>query len=592
VKALLAVYRDLLGVLPTGAKRFISTYSVLLSMLALLDAASLGLLALVVSPLSAGKDVTLPVVGTLSDAGVLVTIAVICLLTISKGLLSVLLLWWGTRRFARYELEIGSRLFDSYIKAPWTERLRKNSAELVRLTDTSVDASVSTFLLPGSTILGEIMSLVAVVTVLVIVQPLLALVTTVYLGLIGMVLYVWVASRTRLAGRANLTYSLKTARLITEIVGAMKELTLRNKNAEVAAAVRESRTHTTRAHANIQFLVQVPRYVLESGIIGGFVLVGGVGYLSGGVPSALTAVALFGLAGFRMAPSVVRLQAVVSFMTSSAPQASRIVEEIRASERASAQREGRPALPLPDAPESLELRGVTFRYADRTTNAVDDVSLTIPFGSSIAVVGASGSGKSTLIDLILGLIEPTKGDIFIDGLSLTEVTHSWRARVGYVPQDVALFDATVAENVALCWEGEVDRERVTIALRQAQLLATFEAREGGIDGRIGERGIALSGGQRQRLGIARALYADPLVLVMDEATSALDTETEKEVTQAIKGLRGHSTMIVVAHRLSTVMDSDRIFFMREGRLVAQGSFQELVASVPDFARQATLAGLA
>jgi ABC-type multidrug transport system fused ATPase/permease subunit len=160
-----------------------------------------------------------------------------------------------------------------------------------------------------------------------------------------------------------------------------------------------------------------------------------------------------------------------------------------------------------------------------------------------------------------------------------------------VPQDVALFDASIAQNVALSWTEDLDRELVIESLRQAQLLGIVEAREGGIDAPVGERGLSLSGGQRQRLGIARALYARPLVLVMDEATSALDTATEAAVGKAIRKLHGKITLISVAHRLATIRDADRIYFMSEGRVAASGTFDELVAAVPEFALQAALAGL-
>ncbi len=592
MKDVYSLYRDLLKVLPVGARRFVKIYSTCIGLLAVFDAAALGLFALVVGPLSQGNPVVLPLFGTVGDRGIFVVLGGICLLTVSKGASSIVLLRWATHRAARYELEIGSRLLHAYFGAPWTERLKKNSADIVRFTDSSISPTIVAFLLPGATILGEVMTLTAVIAVMSIAMPFIALVTVVYLGVIGAFLYLWVARRARAAGVINLEYSVRTVRRITEMVGAMKELTLRNKNIEVEDTIRDGRKHAVRARANIHFLGQVPRFVLESGIIGGFVLVGAVGYVIGGEATAFSAVALFGLAGFRMAPSVVRFQFIVSLMTSTVPHVRNLIGEIRSSEGASAHRLGRGSLPIPENPESLEFKNVSFRYPGAKEMAVKKVSLTIPFGQSIAIVGASGAGKSTLIDLILGLIEPTSGVIAIDGTPLTELTDSWRARVGYVPQEVALFDVTVAQNVALSWRKDVDRDRVKEALRGAQLLDTIEARKEGINGRVGERGLTLSGGQRQRLGIARALYVDPFVLVMDEATSALDTETEMAVTNAIKGLAGRSTTIIVAHRLSTVRDADRIFFMRDGIVAAQGNFNELVKSVPDFARQAALAGLA
>lgn len=592
MKPFLSLIGELLTSLPPNARRFIIGYSVALALLATLDAASLGLLAITVTPLATGSAVNLPLIGEVEGAGIFWIIAAVSFLVLIKGVLSVAFLWIATRRFAQFELAIGSRLFDTFVESSWVDRLKRNSAELVRLVDGSVNATIANVLLPGATLLGEAMTFITVVVVLAIAQPVVAAIALVYLGLIGAVLFFWVTKRSRRAGRVGLKYSLKVSRLITEMVGALKEVTLRNKAGEVAEVVRENRVHSTRARANVRFLGQLPRYVLETAIVGGFVLVGAAGYLLGGVSEALTSVALFSLAGFRMAPSIVRFQSVVSQVTANLPHAQRVVDEIKRSEATRLRLVDRNTRDLPENPQRLGLQEVEFRYEDDVPAALRGITIDIPFGSTVAIVGASGAGKSTLVDLLLGLIEPTNGSISIDGVPLEELTVAWRSRVGYVPQDVALFDNTIAQNVALSWKGGVDRERVKRALAQAQLLSTVEGREKGIDTEVGERGIRLSGGQRQRLGIARALYADPLVLVMDEATSALDTATEAAVTDAIKTLRGSMTIITVAHRLSTVMHSDQIFFMSEGRVEAQGTFQELIAKVPEFAQQANLAGLA
>lgn len=592
MKAVWRLFRDVLTILPPTAQRFLIGYSVALGLLSILDAAALALLAVVIGPILSGTNLTLPLIGLVEGVGLILLLAAVCLLIIAKGAIAVALLWGATRRFAKYELAIGSRLFDTYINSTWVERLKRNSSDLVRLTDSSVSVTISGFLLPSSTLLGEILSFFTVVGVLAIVQPMIALVTLVYLSLIGALLFFWVTRHSRQAGRVNLRYSIKTSRLIFEMVGALKEITLRNKTAEIADVVKENRTNTTRARSNIQFLGQVPRYVLESGIVGGFVLAGITGFLTGGgVTGAITAVALFSLAGFRMAPSIVRFQAIVSQVSVSTPHARAVLAEIRRSEESTVSQADRPSVPIAHHPKLLEFSNVSFRYSPDSPDAVSDVSLEIPFGSTVSFVGSSGAGKSTMIDLLLGLIEPTSGAVRIDGRSLIEHTVAWRSRVGYVPQEVSLFDASVAQNVALSWTGAIDRDRVHSALAQAQLLEAIESRPGGIDAHIGERGLALSGGQRQRLGVARALYSQPLVLVMDEATSALDTKTEADVTEAIRRLRGTVTIVTVAHRLATVMHSDVIFFMSGGKVVARGTFAELVASVPEFAVQARLAGL-
>jgi ATP-binding cassette subfamily C protein len=561
--------------------------------LSFLDGAALALLALAISPLATGGAVSLPVVGEIDSGGVIALIAVICGLIITKSVLAVLLLWRTTRTFSKFELELGARLFSAYVRSPWVERLSKNTSDIVRTTDSSVAATLSGFVLPASTLLGEIMTSITLVAVLAVAQPLIAVVTIVYLGALGVVLYFVVTRRVRSAGRVIVRYSLSSTRLITEMIGALKEVTLRNAAESVSEVVRSNRERVTRARANVQFLGQIPRYALDSGIIGGFVLVGGVGYLTGGMVGATTAVALFGLAGFRMAPSLVRFQGIVSQVNVNRAHAERVLNELRHAENAHARAtEGRASLPLPEKPTALEFTDVSFRYSEVSPLALDDVDLRIPFGSTVSFVGASGAGKSTIVDLVLGLIEPTSGTIAIDGRSLGDYTTSWRDHVAYVPQDVSIFDSTIAQNVALTWKNDYDPDRVRYALERAQLLEMVDNRFGGIQGRVGERGLALSGGQRQRLGIARALYVDPLVLVMDEATSALDTATEAAVTAAIRSLRGSMTIITVAHRLSTVVDSDVVFFMSRGKVAASGTFRELVKEVPEFAQQAALAGLA
>jgi ATP-binding cassette, subfamily B, bacterial PglK len=592
VKAVIRLYREALAVFPPGGRRFLNLYSILLASLAVFDAGALGLLALVIGPIAAGRAVVLPIVGELDPMGVVLAILLICALMIIKGVLAVAVTFWATRRMPRYEVAIGDRLLRSYLAAPWRDRLRKNSVDIMRLSDSGVDVTVNAFVMPGSTLLGELVSLVVVIGTLAVVQPVIAVTSLVYLLLLGAVLFFWIAGRARKAGEVNVENSIKTSRLTLEVVGAMKEVTLRNKEDAVAQVVKQARTASAQARGNINFLGPLPRYALESGLVGGFVVIGGVGLLIGGIEQAIAAVALFALAGFRVAPSVIRFQSVLSQMIAISEYPRLVLAELKDTERASDELAGRAVRPLPDSPQSLSLDGVTFRYEPDAPPALDDVSLEIPFGSTVAFVGASGSGKSTMVDLLLSLLEPTEGTISVDGVPLTELRSAWRSKVGYVPQEVALFDATIAQNVALSWGDDYDAGKVRHALEQAQLWDLVAAREGGIQSRVGERGLALSGGQRQRLGIARALYSEPLVLVMDEATSALDTHTESQVTKAIQRLGGGITKIVVAHRLATIMKSDRIFFMRDGVLDASGTFAELVKQSPDFARQAELAGLA
>jgi len=586
------LYNEVLRAISSPARRFLNWYSVLLAILSVVDAAALGMLALLIAPMSIGEAATLPIIGELDQTGLLIAIAVLCTLIVMKGIAAVGVTFWATRQGAKYELEIGSRLFRAYIRAPWELRLSRNSSDIVRFTDSSVSVLIPGFLLPGATLLSEGLSLVSILIVVAVAQPVTAITTVLYLGLIAAVLYFWIARESRRAGEVNLHFSLLTSRLIFSMVASMKEITLRGKMDEVATTVDDARDRATRARANINFLGQVPRYALESGIIGGFVLVGVVGFWIGGIAAAFTSVALFAVAGFRMAPAVVRAQSVLSQLTANSPHARGVLDEIYASESANTEVEAGHQKQLTQEPHKLVLDNVVYHYPTSETPALDGVSLEITMGTTVAFVGPSGSGKTTIIDTILGLVQPRSGAIMLDGQPLPEISHAWRRRLGYVPQDVSIFDGTVAENVALSWSGAYEESKVIEALRQATLLETIQSRPGGIDARVGERGLALSGGQRQRLGIARALYPEPYILVMDEATSALDAKTEAAVSEAVSRLKGNTTLILVAHRLSTIMQADVIFYMRDGRIVDQGTFSELIARVPDFAQQAELSGLA
>lgn len=591
MKALLTTLRRLVPLLPAGARRFLTGYMVATSALALLDIAALGLLALTLTPMVQGDPLTLPLVGTLDDGAHVWVLLIVCGLIVLKGVLALVLQWVATRRFAAYELAIGDRLFAAYVGAPWTERLGRNTAELVRLADVGIANTISGVLLPVAGLPAQVSTFLAVLLVLVLAQPTTAALTLGYLGLVAAVLYFGISRQAVTAGRVNLRYSFRVATLMTEMVSALKEITLRDKLTEVADVVHGAREHSTRARSNIRFLGAVPKYVVEAALVGGFVIVGGVAYVDGGMEAALGAVALFGIAGFRMIPSVTTFQNIMTQATSNLPHVDAVIRDVAAAERYTARAERVGQQPIAADPRMLRLRGVTFTYPGAGEPAVRDVDLDVPMGSSLALVGASGAGKSTLVDILLGLIEPSAGTIDLDGVPLGSVLAAWRSRVGYVPQDVALFDASIAQNVALTWGDDIDEDRVRAALDRAQLTEMVAARDGGIHARIGERGIALSGGQRQRLGIARALYVDPLVLVMDEATSALDTATEDAVTSAIRGLHGDVTVIAVAHRLSTIRRSDQVCFMRDATVVNRGTFEELVAAEPEFALQARLAGL-
>ena len=586
---------QLLPLLPSNARKFLLLFASLSSVLVILDAAALGVFALVLNQImqtqATGAEMILPITGRISQNTGLVILIASAGVMILKSFLNIWLQWVSTRKFADYELEIGTVLFQSYIRAPWISRQNRSTSELVRMIDVGIANTISGVLFPAVVLPAQALTFVSVFVILVAASWQTALITVIYLGIIAAFLYLYLSKKSYEAGRVNRDAAMRMSTLVAEMLAALKEITLRDKAEEVGNVVYTSREKAARSRSNIRFLATVPKFVIDMALIGGFVLIGTVGFLTGGIGTAMSSVAIFALAGFKMVPALTTIQSQVTLVQSTLPYTELVMADIReaADFRTNAEKLGRQ--PITGEPKMLDLRNVEFTYPGAQAPAVTGINLSLPLGTSVGVVGQSGAGKSTLIDIFLGLLVPSSGSMTLDGVALEDVLADWRKRVGYVPQEVAIFDGTVAQNVALSWGSEVDEERVRTSLARAQLLETVDARPGGIHGRVGERGGSLSGGQRQRLGIARALYIDPLVLVLDEATSALDTATEAAVATAIGELQGDVTVISVAHRLSTIRNCDQVFFMNEGTIETRGTFDEVVAANPAFAQQAALAGL-
>jgi len=577
--------------MPAGATRFTVWYSLITGALAVLDTLALALIVLTVTPVVTGAAIRLPLIGVLPESATVWIAAAVCALFILKGVLAVALHRYATRRFARYELEVGSRIFDRYMRSSWEERSQKSTAEVTRLIDVSMMNTNLGFIIPISQVPGNVFTFVAVLAVLVVAEPLTALVAFVYLSAVSGLMVFAISRRTRQAGLHNHDLTNRVARVVTEMIDALKEVTLRNKVGEVGRVVESNRRRATLARSDVAYFSALPKYTLEAALIGGFFFVGGAAMLFHGAAGAVSAVALFAATGFRMIPALTGIQGAATSASANEIFARDVVTALSGdaaiSEDAGLRSD---QAVLPAEPRRLVLDDVHFRYPESEIDVLNGISLNIPIGSSLAIVGPSGAGKSTLIDLLLGLSEPTAGQLTVDDLPLETVMMQWRDRVGYVPQRVALFDATVAQNVALTWEDDFDTDRVIASLKKAHLDELL-TRSGGIDALIGERGQAISGGQQQRLGVARALYTDPIVLVMDEATSSLDTATEQRVTASMRELRGTVTFITVAHRLSTIREYDQVCYLDRGQIHGVGTFDELVDLVPDFRAQAQLAGL-
>ena len=288
--------------------------------------------------------------------------------------------------------------------------------------------------------------------------------------------------------------------------------------------------------------------------------------------SVLPVLGLFGAAAFRLVPAVGRMVTMVQTISQSQPVVHELFHDLGLKTLQTTKRQNHDGFA-----EALEVSELSFKYETAPTNALSNVSLRVKRGEAVGLVGPSGSGKSTLVDVLLGLMAPASGAVLVDGVNVQDRIRWWQDQIGYVPQSIFLTDDTLRRNVAFGLpKSEIDDAAVDAAIRAAQLEEFVKTLPLGLETVVGERGVRLSGGQRQRIGIARALYHNPDVLVLDEATSSLDTETEHGVMQAVQALQGEKTVIIVAHRLSTVEYCDRLYRLESSRIVDEGTFAEVM----------------
>jgi ABC-type multidrug transport system fused ATPase/permease subunit len=358
--------------------------------------------------------------------------------------------------------------------------------------------------------------------------------------------------------------------------------------------IAEERLQLSDVAAEMSFLPNVSKYVLEVSIVLGAVVVSAFQFMTTDSVHAISVLSVFLAASTRLAPAILRIQQGSTAIRSNLSNSQRTIDLIR--EHGIEPRELRLGAKYLSDFESfspdLIISDLNFKYPDQESDTIKDISLVIPSGSLVAFVGPSGGGKSTLIDLILGVLDPDSGKVRISGTDPNSAIKNWAGAISYVPQEVNLINGSILENVTFGYDPRsFSREDVTEALSLAQLGSFVSDLSEGVHSQVGDRGSRLSGGQRQRIGLARALFSKPKLIVLDEATSALDGETEAKFSEALQEMRGNKTIVLIAHRLATVRNADVVFYMEEGKLVAQGTFEEVKTLVPQFASQAALLGL-
>lgn len=500
---------------------------------------------------------------------------------------AVAVLKWHERKFIyNAEAEFQLRLFSAYMTRPWLEQVYMNSADVSRNLMRSVPVVFIRVLMPAVEIMSESLLALGAMLALLLVEPMATLLAVATTGTVMGAFFVIIRMRMSRWGKEIEEHTARCFQWINQGVGGLKQAKVLGREAFFVERFKEAGEQAAHYSHLMMMMTQFPRLLGEVATLMTLVLVVVFLLVLRDRPpaDALPVLGVLAAAAFRVLPSVNRIVHSAAMIRSGVAAVSNVYDDLVGD----LLRRGRP--PRSDsAPLTLdrELRAanVSFQYPRSATPALVQVNLTVRRGEIVALVGRSGSGKTTLVDLLLGLMEPSEGAVLADGRDIRENTRSWQSRIAYVPQTIALFDDTLARNVAFALpEGELDRNRVIKALERAQMAEVVTGLPEGLDTRLGENGARLSGGQRQRIGIARALYDDHDLLVLDEATSALDQETESKMTQTFDALRGETTVIVVAHRLSTVRRCDRVVLMDAGRVVAEGTFDQLRQDSPQFAR--------
>ncbi len=496
---------------------------------------------------------------------------------------------WATIRFSHsQQYWLSKRLMEGYLRRPYSFYLNRNSADLAKSVLEETHQAISGALLPALRLVIFGTSAVAIIVLLLVVEPRLALATAATIGAIYGAIYVFSRRWLERIGKIRLRANRERFSAAGEAFAGAKEIRLLGRERTYLDRYRSPARRFANQQANFYVLSDLPQYAIEAVAFGGVLIL--VLFLmsgDGGLAGALPLIGLYAVAAKKLIPAFQKLFSSVAALRFNMPAVRSLLKDL----------EGCAGLmPLPDrAGEvkpmplrvSVEFQDVSFSYPGADQPALSRLSFTIPARSTVGVVGASGAGKSTLVDLLLGLLQPGEGAIRIDGRPLDRSNlRCWQAAIGYVPQHIFLSDDTVAANIALgVPAGEIDHSAVERSARLANLHAFVTGHlPEGYDTAIGERGVRLSGGQRQRIGIARALYRDPSVLVFDEATSALDNATESAVMEAVRNLANEKTILLVAHRLTTVELCDRIAVMHEGRIVDCGSWNELLHGSAHFRR--------
>lgn len=523
--------------------------------------------------------------GFRSDQSFLIVLGLVVLaLLVMSNVIKASGTYLTLRYHNRLNYRLSRRLLARYLARPYQFFLKRNTAELGANVIGEVTRVVSGVLTPATTIVSSFLVCLAVIALLFLVDPLVALVIAGVLGAAYGAILLTARRKLSDVGKQHVRANHERHKVAAEAMSGVKDLKVLGREATLLRRFSVHADRHARHNVTAGLIAQLPRYALETIAFGGILLV--VMYLvhrGDRTTDIAPLLALYAFAGYRLMPALQHLFASITTLRFNAPALDVLYHDLDGDQSSDFEdmerlEQSLHADVLPFGRE-LSLRRVSFRYEDAAAPVLRGLDIVIAPLTSVGIVGPTGCGKTTTVDIVLGLLAPSEGQFLVDGVEITQQNlASWQKNLGYVPQHIYIADDTIARNIAFgVPDDDIAMDSVRHAARIANIADFIESElADGYQTAVGERGLRLSGGQRQRIGIARALYRDPSVLVMDEATSALDGITEEAVMEALHGLSRKKTIIVIAHRLSTVRECDVIYLLERGQIVAQGSYHDLM----------------